>query len=135
MPDALATVRLWWTQANDGGAGLSDGFLVSRAEHEHGALGVFRNLGLDALGELERGRMGQTQVEVNRATLELAAVTSAVELENPLVALGGALHHGGDERSAQTLQSCMVGAGGVRGDDDCFAVLLGDDTLGKQLRE
>src|SRR5688572_12034986 len=46
MANTLAAVGLRRAQTNDGGAGLADGFLVGRTEHQHRALGVLGNLGL-----------------------------------------------------------------------------------------
>src|SRR5690606_35110596 len=61
------------------------------------------------------------------------AITGAVQLEDLLVPVSGALHHRGDECAAKPLKSSMVEARFVGGDEDILAFLLRYDTFGHHL--
>src|SRR5690606_29822595 len=98
VANALAAVGLRRSEALDRGGELAELLLVRGVQDQHGALGVPRDRRRHAGRHRDARRMGQAQVEVDDCTLELAAVTGAVQLEDALVAFRGALDHARDQR-------------------------------------
>src|SRR5690606_9518259 len=86
------------------------------------------NLRIEPVGNVEARGMRKAQVEVNRLALDLAAVTSAVQLEHALVAVGDTFHHRVDEGTTETLNACVIRTLRVSGHHDGVRLLLGDDT-------
>ena len=61
------------------------------------------------IGKIDRVREAEREVE--RRALHLGAITGAASSSVFVVALGGALHHAGDERANEPLQARAVAAG------------------------
>src|SRR5690606_10284782 len=95
IANSFATVGLRRPQALDRSRQLADQGLVRRREHEQRALGVTRNHCADRSWQLDAGRVGQAEREVDGLALYLAAIARSDQLEGSLEAFGAAFDHVG----------------------------------------
>src|SRR5690606_7559474 len=134
VPDSLALVRLGLAQLANVGRDLTDTLLVDALDRE-----LRRRLHREghAVGRLERHRVAEAQVELQRRRpLRGYAVTHAHDLELLLEALRDAGHHVGDQGPGQTVQRLALPL--VVGPLDLQAAVLGAldrDRLGDRVAE
>src|SRR5262249_6031370 len=132
---ALATVRLRRPEVADLGRGLADELLVGAVQDQDRALRVGRDGRRDALGQRVDDRVRVAEREVEHLALLLDAVAGALQLEGLLVALGDALHRGGDDGAHEPLQARGIAAGRGRADVQLAPVGLDRDRGGDRLDE
>src|SRR5262249_38808133 len=67
-------------------------------------------------GQRESDGVRKSERQIERRAFDFGAITGAAELERARIALGGALHHGGDEGADEALHARRVAPGEARFD-------------------
>src|SRR6266540_5372049 len=133
VPDALALVRLGWAALAEIGRHLADELLVGAPHHDTGGLG---DLERDALGRLERHRVGKPHLELElRRALGLGPVGDPDDLELAAEPLGDAHDHVVHERTGQAVERTVLALVVGPRDDQGVAVAADADRLGRPVGE
>src|SRR5262245_12208029 len=132
IPNALALVRLGWTQAAKLGGHLANDRLVGAVDHD---LRRLRRGQLDSRRRLVLHRVGETKSELQPVRPHFGLVADAGDLELLLIALGHAFDHVEEQGPRESVQRLVVLLIGDAADFQRAVIFRDADTVGKGARK